>query len=67
MRTPEITTLPTTLPQYNEVNESISRKATEQYLQDLRNDIIENRNKTNGVSSLALRRFQFLLMGASNG
>ena len=65
MRTPELTTLPVPLPYYDAANESVQRKASEQYLQDLRADILDGRKKTARDESLSLRRFQFLLMGAS--
>ena len=48
-------------------NEGVARRSIEQYFQDLRNDIIESRDKTDKAASLALRRHQFLLMGAGNG
>lgn len=65
MRTPELTTLPVPLEAYDQINESVQRKASEQYLQDLRADILDGRLKTSRDESLSLRRFQFLLMGAT--
>jgi hypothetical protein len=46
-------------------NEAVNRRSTEQAMQDLRNDIVETRAATDKTASLAMRRHQFLLMGAS--
>jgi len=60
MRTSENITLP-------RGNEEMTRRAIEQYLQSIRNDIVEIRDTKERGSSLALRRHQFLLMGAQHG
>tara|TARA_R100001594_G_scaffold24026_1_gene47047 strand:- start:1327 stop:1524 length:198 start_codon:yes stop_codon:yes gene_type:complete len=57
--------LPTASFEYSQQNEQVSRSAVTQALQDMQSDVAGNTNKTNKDSSLALRRFQFLLMGAS--
>jgi len=62
-----IPSLPATSQEYNSENERISRRSTEQFLQDAFVEIENSRNKTDKNSSLAIRRFQFLLMGASSG
>jgi len=57
--------LPIATEEYNRSNEQVSRATVTQALQDMQSDVAGNTNKTNKDSSLALRRFQFLLMGAS--
>ena len=57
--------LPTASFEYSQQNEQVSRSTVTQALQDIQSDVAGNTNKTNKDSSLALRRFQFLLMGAS--
>lgn len=59
--------LPVAQAEYDRENEQITRRSIEQSLQDANASIEGNRDKTNKLSSLALRRFQFLLMGAGNG
>jgi hypothetical protein len=59
--------LPVATPEYDRENEQVTRRSLEQSLQDANANIAGNRDKTNKLSSLALRRFQFLLMGAGNG
>lgn len=59
--------LPVAQAEYDRENEQITRRSIEQSLQDANANIEGNRDKTNKLSSLALRRFQFLLMGAGNG
>jgi hypothetical protein len=64
---PKYTTLPVASMDYEQQNEQVARRTIEQSLQDIASTVEGNTNKTNKDSSLALRRFQFLLMGASNG
>lgn len=61
------TTLPVANKEYDQQNEQVARRTIEQSLQDISSTVEGNTNKTNKNSSLALRRFQFLLMGASGG
>jgi len=61
------TTLPVATREYEQQNEQVARRTIEQSLQDISSTVEGNTNKTNKNSSLALRRFQFLLMGASSG
>ena len=61
------TTLPVANKEYEQQNEQVARRTIEQSLQDIPSIVEGNTNKTNKNSSLALRRFQFLLMGAGNG
>ena len=57
--------LPVPTPEYQANNEAITRRTIEQALDQIENDV--NLAKTQGdkSGSLAMRRFQFLLMGAS--
>jgi hypothetical protein len=64
---PRYTTLPVATREYEQQNEQVARRTIEQSLQDISSTVEGNTNKTNKNSSLALRRFQFLLMGASSG
>jgi hypothetical protein len=64
---PKYTTLPVAGKDYEQQNEQVARRTIEQSLQDISSTVEGNTNKTNKDSSLALRRFQFLLMGASSG
>jgi|TARA_R100001510_G_C7602972_1_gene168979 hypothetical protein len=57
--------LPVATPEYNSNNEQVSRATVTQTLEEMQSDIAANTKKTSKESSLALRRFQFLLMGAS--
>ena len=57
--------LPVPTPGYDVNNEATTRRTIEQALDQIENDV--NLAKTQGdkPGSLAMRRFQFLLMGAS--
>jgi hypothetical protein len=57
--------LPVATADYNPNNEQVSRATVTQTLEEMQSDIASNTKKTSKESSLALRRFQFLLMGAS--
>ena len=59
--------LPVAPLEYLARDEQITRRTIENSFEDLESKVDANRNKTNKNSSLALRRFQFLLMGASSG
>jgi hypothetical protein len=59
--------LPLALPEYSRENEQQSRRAIEQRFEDIHLDIRQERDLNTKASSLALRRLQFLLMGAGNG
>ena len=65
MRTSETITLPVAAHEYGQTTEQTMRRTVEQTFQDLRNDVIEVRDTTDKVASLAVKRHQFLLMGAS--
>ena len=64
MRSPEIMSLPIASQEYLQSNEQTARRTMEQYLSDLRNDVVVNEQKKGKDSSLAVRRLQFLLMGS---
>lgn len=64
MRSSETLTLPTVPQLYTNVNEEMNRRSIVQAYQELRNDVVDIRNTSERDSSLALKRHQFLLMGA---
>ena len=53
--------------EYEQSNESLSRQTIEQNFQDVSSDILATKTQTDRDSSLSLRKYQFLLLGASNG
>ena len=53
--------------EYEETDESISRRTIEQNFQEVSSDIYSVKNQADKDSSLSLRKYQFLLLGASNG
>ncbi len=53
--------------EYQQTNESISRRTIEQNFQDVSSDIHSVKTQSDRDSSLSLRKYQFLLLGASNG
>ena len=53
--------------EYEEYDESMSRRTIEQNFQDVSSDIHAMKVQADKDSSLSLRKYQFLLLGASNG
>ena len=53
--------------EYQEYDESMSRRTIEQNFQDISSDIHAVKVQADSDSSLSLRKYQFLLLGASNG
>ena len=53
--------------EYQEYDESMSRRTIEQNFQDVSTDIHSVKMQSDKDSSLSLRKYQFLLLGASNG
>jgi len=53
--------------EYEEYDESMSRRTIEQNFQDVSSDIHAVKVQADKDSSLSLRKYQFLLLGASNG
>ena len=53
--------------EYEQEDEGISRRTIEQNFQDVSSDILATKTQTDNDSSLSLRKYQFLLLGASNG
>ena len=53
--------------EYEEIDESMSRRTIEQNFQDISSDIHTVKIQADKDSSLSLRKYQFLLLGASNG
>ena len=59
--------LPTANTDYDFQNELTTRRTLERSFADVQDDLIAISQKVEKEESLALKRFQFLLMGASNG
>lgn len=57
--------LPVASPEYNQLNERVTRRTLELALSNADNEIEVAKRQSDKTGSLALRRFQFLLMGAS--
>ena len=57
--------LPGPAPEYDVANEAITRRTLEQALDLIENDVELAKTQGDKSGSLAMRRFQFLLMGAS--
>ena len=57
--------LPVPAPEYDVNNEAITRRTLEQALDQIENDVELAKTQGDKPGSLAMRRFQFLLMGAS--
>jgi hypothetical protein len=57
--------LPLAGEKYDQFNEAITRNSIEKTFQDVKDDVDLAKNQGDKDSSLAMRRFQFLLMGAS--
>ena len=57
--------LPNPGMEYNAQNEAVTRRSIEQTLQDVKADVELAKTQGDKDGSLAMRRFQFLLMGAS--
>ena len=53
--------------EYQEYDESMSRRTIEQNFQDVSSDIHAVKVQADSDSSLSHRKYQFLLLGASNG
>jgi len=64
MRTSEIITLPLAEHIFSQENEQRTRRTVELAFADLRADVVVHRDQKDGPATLALRRHQFLLMGA---
>lgn len=65
MRSSESVNLPIATRDYDLSNEQTMRRTVEQAYSELRNDVASNELQKSKPSTLALRRFQFMLMGAS--
>lgn len=64
MRSPQQLTLPLAPAVYTQSGESTVRRSIEQGYQLLRVDLVSIRDHNEAQASLAMRRHQFLLMGA---
>jgi len=56
--------LPVAPQEYEANNEATTRLSIEQSLQEVKNDVVLAKTQGDKDGSLAMRRFQFLLMGA---
>ena len=52
---------------YEQYDEGLSRRTIEQNFQDVSSDIHAVKTQDDKDTSLSLRKYQFLLLGASNG
>ena len=59
------TTLPVPSPVYDAQNEATTRRNLELLIDQVENDLLVAKTQSDSTGSLAMRRFQFLLMGAS--
>ena len=59
------TTLPIPSPVYDAQNEATTRRNLELLIDQMENDLLVAKTQSDSTGSLAMRRFQFLLMGAS--
>jgi|TARA_R110000796_G_C14513266_1_gene430088 hypothetical protein len=59
------TPLPIPRPDYDQQEEASTRRILELAIDQIENDIVLAKSQGDKTGSLAMRRFQFLLMGAS--
>ena len=59
------TTLPVPSQGYDAQNEATTRRNLELLIDQMENDLLVAKTQSDSSGSLAMRRFQFLLMGAS--
>jgi len=59
-------TLPVAGTEYDRFNEALTRRTLELEIQELRSEVLRAKTQADSIGSLAMRRFQFLLMGARN-
>jgi|TARA_R100000664_G_scaffold311_1_gene917 hypothetical protein len=59
--------LPLASTEYDELNESITRRTLEQAIQDLNSEIGNLKRLQESIASKSIRRHQFLLMGVKHG
>ena len=60
-----VSPLPLASEEYEQRNESITRRSIEQTLQEVKSGVDLAKTQGDKDGTLAMRRFQFLLMGAS--
>ena len=53
--------------EYEETDESVTRRTIEQNFQDVASDMHDVKTQNDRDGSLSLRKYQFLFLGASNG
>lgn len=59
--------MPVAPGEYGQVPESVFRRQIEANFEQTNIEVEDAKGRTSAKSSLAIRRFQFLLMGASSG
>tara|TARA_Y100000592_G_C5311936_1_gene240580 strand:- start:304 stop:507 length:204 start_codon:yes stop_codon:yes gene_type:complete len=59
--------LPLASTEYDELNESITRRTVEQAIQDLNSEVGNLKRLQESIASKSIRRHQFLLMGVKHG
>lgn len=59
-------TLPVPSNEYDRFNEALTRRSLELEIQELRSEVLRAKLQSDSPGSLAMRKFQFLLMGAKN-
>jgi len=59
--------LPLASTEYDELNESITRRTLEQAIQDLNSEVGNLKRLQESIASKSIRRHQFLLMGVKHG
>ena len=59
------TPLPIPTPEYDQQEQGLSRRTLELAMDQIENDVVLAKTQGDKEGSLAMRRFQFLLMGAS--
>jgi len=59
--------LPLATPEYDGVNEAITRRNIEQAIQDVNSELGAVKRAQDTITSKAIRRHQFLLMGVKHG
>ena len=59
--------LPLASTEYDELNESITRRTVEQAIQDLNSEVGNIKRLQESIASKSIRRHQFLLMGVKHG
>lgn len=57
--------LPISTPEYNQINDSLTRRQLEQTIQELNSQITLLKTMQESITSRSIKRHQFLLMGVN--